>query len=221
MLYISFFLFFFSGKNESLVFCVGPRLYWCPYAPTGLHSQGWSIRSLQLTSNDCRHHLWHGTMLACPRMHHNITKERVKGPCNYLVKPGSCWLHKSVWKNFSLHAGLEKQLLLGWNSMISSQGCVSTHIHTHAHTQRTDFPTESAPWEVQARAAALTALQRHWFPRFPVCGLSGVSLLSSLSSSRSNANSNGGPNSVCWVRLTRAAKLTHSAVGQHCVQGHA
>lgn len=129
------FFFLFSGKNESLVFCVGPRLYWCPYAVTGLHSQGWSIRSLQLTSDDCRHHLWHGTMLACPRMHHNITKERVEGPCNYLVKPGSCWLHKSVWKNFSLHAGLEKQLLLGWNSMISSQGlCLDTHTHTRTHT---------------------------------------------------------------------------------------
>ena len=51
--------------------------------------------------------------------------------------------------------------------------------HTHIRTQHTDFPTESAPWEVQARAAALIALQRHWFPHFPVSGLSGVSLLSS------------------------------------------
>lgn len=81
----SFYFLFFSRK-EHLAFCVGPRLYWHPYAPAGLHSQGCSIRGLWLTSNDHQHHCWHGTMLAHPRMHHNITEERVKGPCNYLVK---------------------------------------------------------------------------------------------------------------------------------------
>jgi len=52
-------------------------------------------------------------------------------------------------------------------------------VSQHTCTQHTDFPTESAPQEVQARAAALTALQLHWFPRFLVFGISGVSLPSS------------------------------------------
>lgn len=146
------FFFFFSGKDESLVFCVGPCLYWCPYALTDLHSQGWSIRSLRLMSNDHQHHLWHGTMLAYPRMHHNITEERVRGPCNYLVKPGSYWLCKSVWKSSSLHARLEKQLLLAWNSTLSSQGLC---LNTHAYNTRSFQPNqllgkckpELLPWQ--------------------------------------------------------------------------
>lgn len=123
-------------------------LYLCPYALTGLDSQGWATRSLWLMLNDHQHHLWHGTVLAFPRMHHCIFRERGKAPCNYLGKPGSSYVSMEALQ--SMLSGL----------------CLNTLTHTTPRVSK-------SVREVQSRSAALTALQQHWLP---FCGLTGISL---------------------------------------------
>lgn len=187
------FFFFSGGEGWGPCILCGDTSLLVPVCTGEFIFQAGDIRKLQVTSNDRQHHLWHGTMLMCPRIHHNVTEEGVKGPCNYLVKPGSWWLRKSVWKNSSLRARLENKLLLGWNSVLSSQGlCLNTHAHnTHIFCLNWLLRTcraELLPWQPRSSTGFLI---------FPLWAFQGLS--AELSPRRSNANSSEDPNSVCWA----------------------